>query len=376
MRRAPRRDSAAMPDRSGRQRRRGGGLARIALAAALVLSAPEAVRAETQIFSLYDVPFEDGTIVPEVKLAYDTRGTLSPTRDNAIVLLHDLFGDRNAFDELVGPGKTFDTDKYFVISADALGGGESSSPADGKGQDFPRYTIRDMVAVEYALVSRGLGLSRLRAVAGRSMGGFMALEWGIAHPEMAQSLILVAPSPRSDANLQVVLDLLVSAIALDPEWDGGHYAHDPVEGLRHAGMIYYPWAVTGAYLDHLPPRDRGRESEATARSFAQWDANSLVLRLAACRGHDVAAPFGGDLDKALARATMPVLLLASPRDRFIGSSGVQRLRAGLAHPTYAEIPSELGHRATTAPPGTPEGALIDRAIRSFLAATAERARGE
>jgi homoserine O-acetyltransferase len=332
-----------------------------------MVAVPAAARAETQIFNLYDVPFEDGTIVPEVKIAYDTRGTLAPGRDNAIVLLHDMFGDRNAFDDLVGPGKLFDTDRYFIVTADAYGGGESSSPADGKGQDFPRYTIRDMMAVQYALVSRGLGLDRLRAVVGRSMGAFVALEWGIQHPEMARSLVLVSPSPRSAADFQVVVDLMVSAVALDPEWDGGRYAHDPVEGLRHAGMIYYPWAVTSAYLDRISARDRDKESAATAASFAQWDANSLVLRLAACRAHDVAVPFGGDLRAALARVTMPVLLLTSAGDRFIAPAGARRLRSGLARPTYAEIPSDLGHRATTAPPETPEGAFIDRAIRSFLA---------
>jgi homoserine O-acetyltransferase len=348
------------------------GLALFALGVAL----PTASRAETQVFALFDFAFEDGSTIPDLHIAYDTQGTLSPGRDNAILILHDTFADRHAFDDLIGPGKTFDTNRYFVITPDAIGGGESSSPADGMGQDFPRYTIRDMMAADYTLVSRGLGLTRLRAIVGRSMGGFVALEWGIQHPEMAQSLMLLAPSAKSDANYQTIIDLLISAVALDPEWDGGHYSHEPVAGLRHAGMTYYPWAVTAGHLNRISTRDLARESEATARAFAQWDANALVLRFAACRGHDVSAPFAGDISAALARVTMPTLLLASASDRLIGIAGARHLRAGLSRATYIEISSDLGFRATTAPPGTPEAATIERAIRTFLNSSNIRSRGE
>jgi homoserine O-acetyltransferase len=331
------------------------------------LSAGTSARAESQAFSLYDFQFEDGSVLPELRIAYETHGALSPARDNAILLLHDIIADHHAFDALIGPGKLYDTDKYFVIAADAIGGGESSSPVDGKGQDFPRYAIRDMMNAEYALVTKGLGLKRVRAVVGRSMGAFVALELAVQHPEMAGSLVLLAPSPRSDANFQVVIDLMISTVALDGEWDGGRYAHNPVEGLRRAGMIYFPWVVSADYLNQISPRQLAQESEMTAQSFAEWDANALVLRYAACRGHDVSAPFAEDMDAALARATMPVLLLPSTSDRLIGLAGARKLRARLPHATYAEIPSDLGHRAIAAPPGSREGEFIGNAIRAFLA---------
>jgi homoserine O-acetyltransferase len=341
-----------------------GGLALMALGVCV----GDAARAETQIYSLYDFQLEDGTVMPELRVAYETQGKLSPAHDNAIVLLHDAFEDRHAFDALIGPGKTFDTNRYFVIAADAIGGGESSSPGDGAGQDFPRYTIRDMMAAEYGLVSRGLGLTRVRAVVGRSMGAFVALEWAVQHPEMPRAVVLLAPAVRADANLKVVIDALVSAVALDPAWEGGRYKSNPVEGLRHAGIVYFPWAVSTAYLDRLTPDAVAQESETTAKSFAQWDANGLVLRLAACRGHDVSAPFDGNLDEALARITMPVLLLPSASDRLIGHAGAQRLRTALAHASYAEIVTNLGHNAIVSLPGTVEGDFIDRTIRNFLAA--------
>ena len=332
----------------------------------LALGAAVAARAETQTFLTYDFEFEDGSVLPELRVAYETHGDLAPGRDNAILLVHGTSGDRHAFDPIIGRGKTFDTDKYFVITVDAIGGGESSSPKDGLGQDFPRYTIRDMMAAQHALIARGLELSTLRAVGGSSMGSFVSLEWGIHHPEMVRSLILLVPSPKAEANFQVTVDLITSVIALDPQWEGGRYTHNPVEGLRLAGMLYYPWIVSAGYLDRISATELAKEIEKSARSFASWDANSLVLRYAASRAHDVAAPFGGSMSAALSQIAAPVLILPSATDRLLALDSARRIRDGVAHATYAEIPSDLGHRAGRAAPETPEGRFIDQQIRTFL----------
>jgi len=337
------------------------------LVLALALCAGATARAETQIFNAYDFEFENGSVMPELRIAYETEGHLDPGRDNGILLVHGASGDRHAFDPFIGPGKTFDTGKYFVITVDAIGGGESSSPKDGLGQDFPRYTIRDIMSAQHALVTRGLELATLRAVGGRSMGSFVSLEWGIHHPEIVRSLILLVPSPKAEANFQLAVDLMTSVIALDPEWEGGRYTHNPVEGLRLAGRLYYPWVVSAAYLDRIPTPRLAMELEATARSFGGWDANSLVFRYAASRAHDVAAPFGGDMTAALAQITAPTLILPSASDRLLGLDGARQIRDGVKRASYAEIPSDLGHRAGRAAPDTPEGRFIDQQIRAFLA---------
>jgi homoserine O-acetyltransferase len=339
---------------------------RTLLFCALALCAAVAARAETQTFLAYDFEFEDGSVLPELRVAYETHGDLAPGRDNAILVVHGTSGDRHAFDPIIGPGKTFDTDKYFVITVDAIGGGESSSPKDGLGQDFPRYTIRDMMAAQHAFITRGLELSTLRAVGGSSMGSFVSLEWGIHHPEMVRSLILLVPSPKAEANFQVTVDLITSVIALDPQWEGGRYTHNPVEGLRLAGMLYYPWIVSAGYLDRISATRLAKEIEESARSFASWDANSLVLRYAASRAHDVAAPFGGNITAALSQIAAPVLILPSATDRLLGLDGARRIRDGVTHASYAEIPSDLGHRAGRPAPETSEGRFIDQQIRTFL----------
>src|SRR6266436_9929536 len=305
---------------------RASGLVAALLIACLAICGAGAARAAPQLFTILDFQFEDGSVLPDVHIAYETRGTLSPSHDNAILLIPGALGDRHVFDAAIGPGKTFDTDKYFVVTVDPIGGGESSSPAEGMGQDFPRYTIRDMMEAQHALVSHHLEIARLRALVGLSMGSFVALEWGIHHPESVASLILLAPSPKADAGFRLTIDLISGTIALDPEWQGGRYTHNPVEGLRHAGMLMYPWVVSTAYLERSPARDVAKDLEESAKTFGSWDANALVLRFAAYRAHDVAAPFEGDMRVALARVAAPTLVLANASDRLVGVDGARRVR--------------------------------------------------
>src|SRR5262249_18656668 len=230
-----------------------------ALVALLLLLLPVGHARAVQYFNGQDFQFEDGSVLSDFRVAYETQGTLTPARDNAILLIPGAIGDRHAFDAMIGPGKTFDTDKYFMITADPLGGGQSSSPAQGRGQEFPRYTIRDIMEAQQALVTRGLGLKRLRAVVGLSMGSFTALEWAIHHPDTIGSLVLLGPTPKPDTGFRLIVDLVNSVIALDPEWQGGAYTHNPAEGLRHAGMLFYPWTVSSAYIDRISSRQLSQE---------------------------------------------------------------------------------------------------------------------
>jgi homoserine O-acetyltransferase len=339
---------------------------RALLALALILPGAAAWCGEPATYTMQDFKFEDGSVLPELHIAYETQGKLSPAGDNAIIAMPGARGGRDALAPLIGPGKVLDTDKYFIITADAIGGGGSSSPADGAGQEFPRYTIRDMMEAQQALVVNGLKLTRLRAVVGRSMGAFVALEWAIHHPAMMQGVALIAPSPKAEANFQLVIDVMSSVITLDPEWQGGRYEHNPEEGLRRAGMVYYPWDVSAAYLERVSAKQLGDEMEATAKSFAAWDANSLVFRYAACRGNDVSAPFRGDMATALKQIQAPVLVLASASDRLLGLYGTRRIRDLVKHATYVEIPSDMGHRGLGGDAEPAEAAIIARAVRTFL----------
>ena len=316
---------------------------RLLTAVGLAVGVAVAARAETQSSLVYDFQFEKGPVLPELRVAYETYGKLNAGRDNAILLLHGTSGDRHAFDPIVGPGKTFDTDKYFVITVDAIGGGKSSSPKDGLGQDFPRYTIRDMMAAQHALVTGELELATLRAVAGSSMGSFVGLEWGSIIPRWCAVSILLVPSPKSDSNFQLTIDLMTSVIALDPELARRPLHPQPDRGPAAAPACSPTLGSCPAPISSVcrqsswPKRWKRPRARSPTGTPIRW---SCAMPLAGA--HDVSGPFGGDMTTALSQIAAPILILPSVTDRLLGLDSARRIRDGIKHagPTV----SSLSHR--------------------------------
>ncbi len=327
-------------------------------------------KAETEaVFDAGKFAFENGGEIPNMKVGYVTWGTLNAAKSNAILLVPGTSGTRHSYDRHIGPGKTFDTDKYFVIGADPIGGGTSSSPKDGLGVAFPRYTIRDMVRAQHRLVTQGLGISKLFAVGGSSMGSFQTVEWGIAFPDAMRGLIMLVPAARSDNHFAAVVDAFEATITLDPAYMGGAYKTNPVEGIKRAALIYFPWQTSDEFLIGLDAAAYEAAKKATGERWVkEWDATSMLWRYYASRGHDASKPFGGDMMKALARIVAPVLLLPSMTDRTIPGYLTRELYRGLrGQVEYAEIPSIKGHSAAGAGPGTAEYGFVSEKIRAFLA---------
>ena len=217
---------------------------------------------ETQYFEFAhttaELVLENGDKLGPITVAYETYGKLNPQRTNAILILHALSGDAHAagfhkgdekpgwWDEMIGPGKGFDTDKYFVICSNVLGGckgttGPSSiNPKTGKhyGFDFPVISISDMVKVQKHLIDR-LKIDQLLSVAGGSMGGMQALEWIAAYPDKLKSAMIIASATRHSPQQIAFNEVGRQAIMADPHWRGGHYygGHLPAKGLSVARMI-------------------------------------------------------------------------------------------------------------------------------------------
>jgi len=331
---------------------------------------PLCAKAQTEaVYQLGRFAFEDGGEIADMKVGYVTWGKLNDDKNNAILLVPGTSGSRHGFDAHIGPGKTFDTDKYFVIGADPIGGGTSSSPKDDLGISFPRYTIRDMVRAQHELITKGLGISRLFAVGGGSMGSFQTVEWGINFPDAMSGLIMIVPAARSDHHFAAVVDAFEAMITLDPNYQGGKYTENPTEGIRRAALIYFPWTTSDEYLATLDEPAYETAKKATGEFWVKnWDANSMLLRYKASRNFDASKPFGGDMMKALAQVKAPALLLPSMSDRTIPGYLTRELFRGLrGKVTYAEIPSIRGHAAGSQPPGTPEFAYVSEQIRKFLA---------
>lgn len=194
-----------------------------------------------------------------VTIAYETYGELNKDKDNAVFVFHALSGDAHAagyhstedkkpgwWDEMIGPNKAFDTNKYFIISSNFLGGCKgttgpsSTNPATGKpyGISFPVITIEDMVKVQKKLVD-SFGIKKLLSVAGGSMGGMQAMEWTIQYPEMVKSSIVIASASKLSAQNIAFNEIGRNAIISDPNWNNGDYyeGNPPAIGLSLARML-------------------------------------------------------------------------------------------------------------------------------------------
>src|SRR5689334_5962154 len=229
---------------------------------ASTLAAGSVGTVETQYLNLPEpVRLDCGRELHPVRVAYETYGTLSPRRDNVILVCHALSGDAHAagfaktppeastrdgfaaddrdetadkglgwWDGMIGPGKAFDTDRYFVVSTNLLGGcrgttGPSSTdPATGRpyGLDFPVITVADMVRTERAFLDE-LGLERLAAVAGGSLGGMQAFEWAILYPDQVDAVVAIASTHALHPQGVAWNAIARNAIVADPGWPGGHY---------------------------------------------------------------------------------------------------------------------------------------------------------
>lgn len=261
-------------------------------------------------FVLHNYRFVSGETLPALRLHYATLG--QPRRDssgrvvNAVLVLHGTGGSsRNFLNErfagvLFGRGELLDAARYYVILPDDVGHGRSSKPSDGLRTRFPHYTYTDMVRLEHALVSQGLGINHLRLVMGTSMGCMHSWMWGEMYPNFVDGLVPLAclPEPIAGRN-RIMRDLIRDAIVNDPSYDGGNYRREP-PGLLIARqfewiMVSAPryWrrlAPTGAAADAMLARFDQRLEASIANG--ELDANDLLYAFAASRDYNPAPRLG------------------------------------------------------------------------------------
>ncbi len=300
------------------------------------------------------VSLERGGEIPSVRIAYETWGELSPSGDNAILILHALTGDSHVtgrpgpghptagwWASMIGPGKTIDTDRWFVVAPNMLGGCQGStgpashSPAGTEwGSRFPFVTIRDQVEAQVAL-SDHLGIDRWEAVLGGSMGGMQALEWAVGHPDRVARLGVFASPALSNADELARNSVQLEAIRMDPGFaDGDYYEAADGDG-PHRGLAL---ARRLALLNYRSPDELGERFARSWQSgtsplggggrFAvesyldfhgnkftrRFDANSYITLMGAMNSHDIGRDRGG-VTAALARVTARSLIVGIDSDR-------------------------------------------------------------
>ena len=331
---------------------------------------------------------QGGETLADYHLVYETYGTLNASKSNAVLVCHALNASHHVagvyadqpeqtgwWDNMVGPGKTLDTDRFFVIGVNNLGscfgstGPMHTNPATGKpyGADFPVVTVEDWVHAQARLID-GLGITQLAAVMGGSLGGMQALAWSMLYPDRLRNCVVIAATDKLSAQNIAFNDVARQAILTDPDFHGGdYYAHGvvPKRGLSVARMVGHITYLsndvmaakfgrmlrTGAY--HY---DFGIDFEVESylryqgEKFSEYfDANTYLLITKALDYFDPAGQHGGCLDKALANVKAKFLLVSFTTDwRFppeCSRNIVEALLHNRREVTYAEIEAPHGHDA-------------------------------
>ncbi|WP_318779153.1 MULTISPECIES: homoserine O-acetyltransferase MetX [unclassified Arthrobacter] len=346
--------------------------------------------------SLGSFTCETGGYLPELTLAYETWGTLNEDASNAVLIQHALTGSSHVargdsdedgwWDQLVGPGKTIDTTRYFAVSINMLGGcygstGPASLDPDGVpwGSRFPFLTVRDSVQAE-ALLADALGIGTWHSVLGGSLGGARALEWALTYPDRVQRCAVIACTAASSAEQIAFAQAQLAAIRLDPGFAGGDYypGSGPTAGLGLARRIAHITYRSEPELEYRFGRSpQGRETpfgstDPAARGRYQvesyldhqadklvdrFDANSYVALTEALMGHD-AGRDRGSLHSALRSARAQFFIAAVDSDRLYYPSQSQLLADSLPGEVPVHlITSPIGHDAFLTEVGQLDGRL-------------------
>ena len=349
------------------------------------------------------LPLDSGQVLDRVTIAYETYGTLSPAKDNAVLVFHALTGDQHVaspnpvtgkpgwWSRMIGPGKPIDTDRFHVICANFIGGcmgstGPASLAPDGKpwAMRFPVITVGDMVRSQVALLD-ALGIEHLHAVVGPSMGGMLALSLAANYPEKAARVLGIATPARMSAQNIAFHEVGRQAIMADPAWNGGDYydtGNPPDAGLAVARMAAHITYLSEAALEdkfgrQLQDRDTksfGFDADFQVESYLRYqgisftnrfDANSYLYISRAMDYFDLGEEHGGRLADAFANTKARFCLISFDTDWLYPTSEMRKivhaLNAVAAPVSFVELRAPHGHDSFLL-----DVPALDRVVKGFL----------
>lgn len=314
--------------------------------------------ADYEIFEAGDVTLQSGIVLPAVRVAYVTHGTLNAARDNAIVYPTHYSGTHNSNAWAIGPGMALDPAKYFIIVPNMLGNGLSSSPsntpAPHDGPRFPLVTVRDNVLLQHRLVTEVFGITSLKLVTGHSMGAMQAFQWAALFPDMVERIAPICGSARVSRHNWLFLDGCRAALMADAAFAGGDYDAPPVTGIAAFARVYAGWAWSQTFFrQHLDRDVLGLPSmeafltQAWEPSFQAHDANNLLAMLATWQAADISNDprFGGDFAQALAAISARAVVMPCRSDLYFPPEDSEIEVAHMPNAELHVIPSVWGHMA-------------------------------
>jgi homoserine O-acetyltransferase len=310
---------------------------------------------EQKIASLGDFPLESGETIRDCRIGYRTAGALNADRSNVVAVLTWFGGNSAGLASSIGPGKLFDTDRWFVVTIDALGDGVSSSPSNSTAQpnaQFPKFTMRDMVRTQHALLTRELKLQQLHAVAGLSMGGMQALQWAFSYPQYMKKVVSITGTPRQMSHDLILwktqLELLESFSGSDV------HLREAMEAMAGINMLEL-WTPSWI-AKNVKTSDVDERMAAHRASLADRNAYDYMSQLRAMIGHDV-----GPFEEAAKTLRAELLMIVALQDEMV-NPGPSRELARVTGARIATLSSDCGHLA----PGC-ESEVVAREVARFLA---------
>jgi homoserine O-acetyltransferase len=321
-------------------------------------------------FVIKNFKTESGTVLPEAHIVYGTYGKLNAKGDNAILLPSHYMAEMHGYGWLIGPGKSLDPNKLFLVTSELFGNGRSSSPSNTPepfhGPRFPITTIRDNVEAVHRMLTEQLHVQHLRAVIGFSMGAQQAFQWAVSYPDYMDGIVATSGTAKTYGHGIVRLEGQIAALTADPVFNGGDYSTPPTKGIQAFSMVWAGWLFSQEWWR----QELWRSNDSFGKSFDEVvdhfrtnfipgaDANNLILHMRTWEYHDVGkTPPFKDVETALRSIKVPVLYMPSQTDLYFPVTDARYEAAFIPHCTLAIIPSLWGH---------PAGAGVSPADRTFL----------
>ena len=283
--------------------------------------------ADCDNFDLGDFNLLSGAVLPDAKLAYKTYGKLNSIGDNAVLLPTFYTGNHMRNEGFFGAGRAIDPSRHFVVSANMFGNGISSSPSNApapyNASNFPQITLYDNVRAQRRLLTEALGVRRLALVAGWSMAGCQAFQWGAQYPSFVDAILPFCASAKTSEHNIVFLEGVKSTLTADAVYDEGKYTAPPVKGLRAFGRVYAGWAFSQSFYREQMYRFKGFASaeellQDWERDHLNWDANDLLCKLKTWQLGDISAQpaYRGDFVAALKGIEAKGIVIACDNDLY------------------------------------------------------------